>query len=87
LLQEVMEADREIHAAEQAVIKEVEAIFNSARPQTVADKAINLATTSATRAKEGAHHVLGKVSEVSSSVTDRIRKKIATGSGNPGKEI
>ena len=87
LLQEVMEADREIHAAEQAVIKEVEAIFNSARPQTVADKAINLATTSATRAKEGAHHVLGKVSEVSSSVTDRIRKKIATGSGNPGKEV
>lgn len=87
LLQEVMESDREIHPAEQAVIKEVEAIFNSARPQTVADKAINLASTSATRAKEGAHHVLGKVSEVSSSVTDRIRKKIATGSGNPGKEI
>jgi len=87
LLQEVMEADREIHDAEQAVITEVEAIFNSARPQTVADKAINLATTSATRAKEGAHHVLGKVSEVSSSVTDRLRKKIATGSGNPGKEI
>ena len=87
LLQEVMEADRQIHPAEQAAIKEVEAIFNSARPQTVADKAINLASTSATRAKEGAHHVLGKVSEVSSSVTDRIRKKISTGSGNPGKEI
>jgi uncharacterized tellurite resistance protein B-like protein len=87
LLQQVMEADRQVHPAEQAVIKEVEAIFNSARPQTVADKAVNLATTSATRAKEGAHHVLGKVSEVSSSLTDRIRKKIATGPGNSGKEV
>lgn len=87
LLQEVMESDREIHPAEQAVIREVQVIFETARPLTVADKAVNLATTSATRAKEGAHHVLGKVSEVSSSVTDRIRKKIATGSGNPGKEV
>jgi uncharacterized tellurite resistance protein B-like protein len=87
LLHEVMKADRHIHPAEQAVIKEVEAIFKSARPQTVADKAINLATTSATRAKEGAHQVLGKVSEVSSAVTDRIRKKTATGSGNSGKEV
>lgn len=87
LLQEVMESDREIHPAEQAVIREVQAIFETARPLTVADKAVNLTTTSATRAKEGAHHVLGKVSEVSSSVTDRIRKKIATGPGNPGKEI
>jgi hypothetical protein len=87
LLQEVMEADREIHAAEQAVIKEVQAIFETARPLTVADKAINLATTSATRAKEGAQQALGKVSEVSSSLTDRIRKKIATGSGNSSKEV
>lgn len=87
LLQEVMEADRQIHPAEQAVIKEVEAIFNSARSQTVADKAINLATSSASQAKKGAQHALGKLSEVSSSLTDRIRKKIDTGSGNPGKEV
>ena len=71
LLQEVMEADRQIHPAEQAVIKEVEAIFNSARPQTVADKAINLATSSASQAKKGAQQALGKVSEVSSSVIKR----------------
>ena len=46
LLQEVMEADRQIHPAEQAAIAQVEAIFKSARPQTFADKAINLATSS-----------------------------------------
>jgi len=87
LLQEVMEADRQIHTAEQAAIAQVEAIFKSARPETFADKAINLATSSASQAKKGAQQALGKVSEVSSSVTDRLRKKIATGSGNPGKEI
>jgi uncharacterized tellurite resistance protein B-like protein len=81
LLQEVMEADREIHPAEQAVIREVQAIFEDARPQTVADKAMNLASTSVTRAKEGAHQVLGKVSDMSSSVADRIRKQVATKSG------
>lgn len=87
LLQEVMEADREIHPAEQAVIREVQAIFEDARPQTVADKAMNLASTSVTRAKEGAHQVLGKVSDVSSSVADRIRKQVATNSGKSGKEV
>jgi hypothetical protein len=86
LLQEVMEADREIHPAEQAVIREVQAIFEAARPQTVADKAMNLASTSVTRAKEGAHQVLGKVSDMSSSVADRIRKQVATNSGKSGKE-
>lgn len=87
LLQEVMEADREIHPAEQAVIGEVQAIFEAARPQTVADKAMNLASTSATRAKEGAHQVLGKVSEVSSSVADRIRKQVSAGSNKSGREV
>jgi uncharacterized tellurite resistance protein B-like protein len=87
LLQEVMEADREIHPAEQAVIREVQAIFEDARPQTVADKAMNLASTSVTRAKEGAHQVLGKVSDMSSSVADRIRKQVATNSGKSGKEV
>jgi uncharacterized tellurite resistance protein B-like protein len=85
LLLEVMEADRQIHPGERAVIQEVEAIFKSARPQTVADKAINLASSSATWAKEGAHQALGKVTEVSSSVADRIRKKAATGPGKSGK--
>jgi uncharacterized tellurite resistance protein B-like protein len=87
LLQEVMEADRETHPTEQAVIREVEAIFEAARPQTVADKAINLANTSATRAKEGTHQVLGKVSEVSSFVADRIRKQVAAGSNKSGTEV
>ncbi|MFM7849715.1 MAG: TerB family tellurite resistance protein, partial [Rubrivivax sp.] len=87
LLQEVMEADRQIHPAEHAVIKEVEAIFEAARPQTVADKAMHLANTSATRAKEGAQQVLGKVSEVSSSVADRIRKQVSASSDKSGKEL
>jgi uncharacterized tellurite resistance protein B-like protein len=87
LLQKVMEADREIHPAEQAVIREVQAIFEDTRPQTVADKAMNLASTSVTRAKEGAHQVLGKVSDMSSSVADRIRKQVATNSGKSGKEV
>jgi uncharacterized tellurite resistance protein B-like protein len=87
LMQEVMDSDREIHPAEQAVIREVQAIFEAARPLTVADKAVNLASTSATRAKEGAHHVLGKVSEVSSSVADRIRKQVAAGSDKSGREV
>jgi uncharacterized tellurite resistance protein B-like protein len=86
LLQEVMEADRQIHPAEQDAIAKVEAIFESARPETFADKAINLATSSASHAKKGAQQALGKVSEVSSSVTDRLRKKIATGTGNSGKD-
>ena len=87
LLQEVMEADREIHPAEQAVIREVQAIFEAARPETVAGKAIKLANTSATLAKEGAHQVLGKVSEVSYSVADRIRKQVAAGSDKSGREV
>ena len=86
LLREVMEADREIHPAEYAVIREVEAIFEAARSQTVAEKAFNLANTSAIRAKEGTHQVLGKVSQMSSSMADRIRKKVATDSGKSGKE-
>lgn len=86
MLQEVMEADRQIHPAEQAVIREVEAIFEAARPLTVADKAINLASTSATLARQGAHQVMGKVSEVSSSVADRIRKQVSTRSGKSRKE-
>lgn len=81
LLQEVMEADLQIYPAEQAVIHEVEAISEAARPQTVADKAISPANTSATLAKEGAHHVLGKVSDVSSSVADRMRNMVVTCSG------
>lgn len=87
LLQEVMEADRQIHPAEQAVIREVQAIFEAARPQTVADKAMILASTSATRAKEGAHQVLGKVSEVSSSVADRIRQQVAASSDKSGRQV
>ena len=87
LLQEVMEADRQIHPAEQAVIQEVQEIFEAARPQTVADKAMHLASTSATRAKEGAHEVLGKVSEVSSSVADRIRKQVSASSNKSGREV
>ena len=85
-LQEVMQADRQIHPAEKAVIREVQAIFEAARPQTVTDKALNLANNSATLAKEGAHHVMGKVSEASSSVTDRIRRRAAASSGKAGKE-
>jgi uncharacterized tellurite resistance protein B-like protein len=85
LLQEVMEVDRQIHPAERAAIQEVEAIFKSARPQTIAAKAIHLASSSATRAKAGADHALGKVTELSSSVADQIRKKVATGPGKSGK--
>jgi uncharacterized tellurite resistance protein B-like protein len=86
LLQEVMEADRQIHPAEQVVIAQVEGIFKSARPQTFADKAINLANTSVARAKKGAHQVLDKASEMSSSVADGIRERIPTGSGKSGKK-
>jgi uncharacterized tellurite resistance protein B-like protein len=86
LLQEVMEADRQIHPAEQAAIAQVEEIFKSARPQTFADKAINLANTSVARAKKGAHQVLDKASEMSSSVADGIRERIPTGSGKSGKK-
>jgi hypothetical protein len=80
-----MEVDRQIHPAERAAIQEVEAIFKSARPQTIAAKAIHLASSSATRAKAGADHALGKVTELSSSVADQIRKKVATGPGKSGK--
>jgi hypothetical protein len=86
LLQEVMEADREMHPAERAVIQEVEAIFKSARPLTVADKAIHLASSSATRVQVGAHQALGKVTQVSSSLADRIRRKVAAGPAMSGKQ-
>jgi hypothetical protein len=86
LLQEVMEADRQIHPAEQTAIAQVEEIFKSARPQTLADKAINLANKSVARAKEGAHQVRDKASELSSSVADGIRERIPTGSGKLGKK-
>ena len=85
-LQEVMQADRQIHPGEQAVIREVQATFEAERPLTVADKALNLANNSATLAKEGAHHVMGKVSEVSSSVADRIRRQATTSSGKSGEK-
>jgi hypothetical protein len=86
LLQEVMEADREMNPAERAVIQEVEAIFKSARPLTVADKAIHLASSSVIRVQEGAHQALGKVTQVSSSMADRIRRKVAAGPAMSNKQ-
>ena len=86
LLQEVMEADREMHPAERAVIQEVEAIFKSARPLSVADKAIHLASSSATRVQVGAHQALGKVTQASSSVAGRIRRMVAAGPAMSGKK-
>jgi hypothetical protein len=45
-----------------------------------------LANTSVARAKKGAHQVLDKASEMSSSVADGIRDRIPTGSGKSGKK-
>ena len=85
LLQEVMEADRQVHPAEQAVIEEVKGIFKSVRPKTVAEKAVDLVSTSASEARKGADLVAGKVSELTSSLSDRIRKGLVAGSTDSSK--
>jgi hypothetical protein len=85
LLQEVMEADRQIHPAEQAVIAQVEAIFKSARPKTVSEKAADMVSTSATEVRKGADLAVGKVSEAVSSMTDRFRKGVVGGSADSSK--
>jgi uncharacterized tellurite resistance protein B-like protein len=85
LLQEVMEADRQIHPAEQDAIAKVEAIFESARPKTVAEKAADMVSTSATEVRKGADLTVGKVSEAVSSLTDRFRKGVVGGSADSSK--
>jgi hypothetical protein len=85
LLQEVMEADRQIHPAEQDAIAQVEAIFKSARRKTVAEKAADMVSTSATEVRKGADLAVGKVSEAVSSMTDRFRKGVVGGSADSSK--
>ncbi len=79
LLQEMMEADREIHSAEQRIIKEVEEVFASARPQTAVEKVLqetsDLVGKSATRARTGANQVLRKLSEAAASPLDKMKKR------------
>jgi uncharacterized tellurite resistance protein B-like protein len=87
LLQEVMEADRQVHPAEQALIKEIEGVFESARPKTVTEKAADLVSTSASGARKGAGLVVDKVSEATSSLSDRIRKGIGAGSADSSKGL
>jgi hypothetical protein len=85
LLQEVMEADRQIHPAEQDAIAQVEAIFKSARRKTVAEKAADMVSTSATEVRKGADLTVGKVSEAFSSLSDRLRKGVVGGSADSSK--
>jgi uncharacterized tellurite resistance protein B-like protein len=85
LLQEVMEADRQIHPAEQDAIAKVEAIFESARRKTVAEKAADMVSTSATEVRKGADLTVGKVSEAFSSLSDRLRKGVVGGSADSSK--
>jgi uncharacterized tellurite resistance protein B-like protein len=85
LLQEVMEADRQIHPAEQAAVAQVEAIFKSARRKTVAEKAADMVSTSAAEVRKGVDLTVGKVSEAFSSLSDRHRKGVVGGSADSSK--
>ncbi len=80
LLQEVMEADRTIHPAEQRIIKEVEAVFASARPKTATERlgqgASDLLSTSVSLARTGADQVRRTVSEAASLLPDEVRRRV-----------
>jgi hypothetical protein len=76
LLREVMDADRRADLAELAVIQEVEAIFESARPKTMAEKAADLASATAKDVKRGADKVRSSVTGISTSVAKRLRRQV-----------
>ena len=79
LLQEMMEADRQINPSEQRIIKEVEAVFASARPQTAVERVLqetsDLVDKSATLARKGANQVRRKLSEAAASPLDKMKKR------------
>ena len=76
LLREVMDADRRADLAELAVIQEVEAIFESARPKTMTEKAADLASATAKDVKRGADKVRSSVTGISTSVAKRLRRQV-----------
>jgi uncharacterized membrane protein YebE (DUF533 family) len=73
LLREVMDADRKADLAELAVIQEVEAIFESARPKTIAEKAADLASVTAKDVKRGADKVMSSVIGIPAAVAKGLR--------------
>jgi hypothetical protein len=75
LLREVMDADRRADPAELAVIQEVEAIFESERPKTMAEKAADLASVTAKDVKRGADKVMSSVTGIPASVAKRLRRQ------------
>lgn len=76
LLREVMDANRRADPAELDVIQEVEAIFEFARPKTIAEKAADWASATAKDVKRGADKVVSSVTGISTSVAKRLRRHI-----------
>jgi uncharacterized membrane protein YebE (DUF533 family) len=73
LLQEVMDSDCHADLAELAVIQEVEAIFESARPKTVVEKAAEAVSHSVGHVSEKAEHLLTSARTVGASTIQRVR--------------
>jgi hypothetical protein len=73
LLQELMNSDCHADLAELAVIHEVEAIFESARPKTVVEKAAEVVSYSAGHVSEKAEHLVTSVWSVGTSTIQRVR--------------
>jgi hypothetical protein len=84
LLQEVMEADRTIHPAEQLIVQQVEAVFATARPKTAAEKAgkgvSDLMSATGDLLKSGTDHVRRTASEAATALPDAIRKRVGADS-------
>jgi uncharacterized tellurite resistance protein B-like protein len=73
LLQEVMDSDCHADLGELEVIHEVEAIFESARPKTVVEKAAEVVSYSAGHVSEKAEHLVTSVWSVGASTIQRVR--------------
>jgi hypothetical protein len=74
LLREVMEVDRIIHDAEQAVIGQVELIFAAAREPTWAQKVTDLAAKAVSEVKKGAEELQEKARETAREAASRVRR-------------
>jgi uncharacterized membrane protein YebE (DUF533 family) len=73
LLRAVMDSDGHADLAELAVIQEVEAIFETARPKTVVEKAAEVVSYSAGHVSEKAEHLVTSVWSVGTSTIQRVR--------------